>query len=227
MIYFRLPFHYNFIDHALISSLEQIKATYDGTVRQAAHILINNISKRLPLTREVIAAAILDPSIQHLQAVQTWLSKNKRTRAQVLNDVIRDYSINMVFEATTGIDETVHMHQDSQCARMALLRKHSILTKKRQSIDAELEKFINILEEEPDVLAFWRKEQSKYPLMAQIAKVILAKPATSAKSESAFSTAGAVITKRRANIDPLRAEKVLFIHDNFKLLDCDSEVADL
>lgn len=207
--------------------MEQIIATHDGTVSQAARILIKNLSKRLPLTREVIAAAILDPSIQHLQAVQTWLAKNRKTRAEVLNDVVRNYSINLDFAAQTGNDETVQMHQDSQCARMALLRKHSSLTQKRHTLDAELEKFITITEVEPDVLAFWRKEESKYPLMAQIAQVILAKPATSAKSESAFSTAGAVITKRRANIDPLRAQKVLFIHDNFKLLDCDSEVVDL
>lgn len=85
-------------------------------------------------------------------------------------------------------------------------------------LEAELSRFSNIHINEEDVLKFWREEETQFPLMAAVAKVLLCKPATSAASESAFSVAGALLSKRRATIDPLRARKILFVHDNYDLL---------
>lgn len=101
-------------------------------------------------------------------------------------------------------------------ARVKLLQKH--VRKSQNGIEFEISRFANIDVQEPDVLAFWRAEQRNFPTMAAIANVLLSKPATSASSESAFSVAGALISNRRATIDPLRARKILFIHDNYDFL---------
>lgn len=95
-------------------------------------------------------------------------------------------------------------------ARMKLLQKYG----RRSQSGIEFELSV----QEPNVLAFWNAEEHNFPTMAAVANVLLGKPATSAASESAFSVAGALIASRRSSLDPLRARKVLFIHDNYDLL---------
>lgn len=106
---------------------------------------------------------------------------------------------------------------DKMDVRMQLLRKH-MNRPTTNGIDYEIMRFANIETHESNVLEFWRVEESHFPTMASVAKVLLGKPASSAASESAFSVAGALLAKRRASIDPLRARKILFIHDNYDML---------
>lgn len=76
---------------------------------------------------------------------------------------------------------------------------------------------MDLKDEVSDVLAFWRAQVINYPNLAKLAKVLLSKPTSSAKSESAFSVSGVLLSKKRALIEPWRAQKVLFIHDNYDL----------
>lgn len=130
-------------------------------------------------------------------------------------------------ETDNSIDTAVTQQQEATAARripendirMNLLKKHSTTARREYStLESELSRFTNITDAVPDVLVFWRAEQKSYPQLAQIARAILCKPATSAKSESAFSIAGALLTKKRANLDSLRSQKILFIHDNYPFL---------
>ncbi|KYQ53514.1 hypothetical protein ALC60_00040, partial [Trachymyrmex zeteki] len=43
-------------------------------------------------------------------------------------------------------------------------------------------------------------------------------PITSSASERAFSSAGLLITAKRSALKPSKSNKILFIHDNFKLI---------
>lgn len=52
----------------------------DGVIADAAGILLQNLERRLPITEELVAAAILDPSIQHLEVIDEWLDMKKLTR---------------------------------------------------------------------------------------------------------------------------------------------------
>lgn len=54
--------------------------------------------------------------------------------------------------------------------------------------------------------------------MAAVAKILLSIPMTTSKSESSFSVAGSLMRKQRASITPFRAEKILFLHDNYDIL---------
>lgn len=102
--------------------------------------------------------------------------------------------------------------------RSMLLKKYSVFNNSSDNgLEYEVNNFVNLKDEVHVVLTFWRAQEINFPNMAKLAKVLLCKPASSAKSESAFSVAGALISKKRALIEPLRAQKVLFIHDNYKL----------
>lgn len=132
----------------------------------------------------------------------------------VLRNVIKTFAISIELEQNTESELKSNMD-----ARMKLLNKHNLSSRRSQNgLEFELVRFINIREPHPDVLGFWRTEQANFPTMAAVAKVLLCKPATSASSESAFSVAGALISSKRASLEPLRARKILFIHDNYDLL---------
>lgn len=207
-----------------ILRLQAVKETRRNVICDAADILLQNISKRIPLTEDMIAAAILDPSIQHLHVIDDWLRAERKSRSELLRNIITTYNINILCSQSEEIQSNGIRQQPQQNVdiRLFLLQKYSTVTSNSSSLEAELNRFNGVKEEVSDVLGFWRAQESNYPQLAQVARVILCKPATSAKSESAFSIAGALITKKRANIDPLRAQKVLFIHDNYNLLKCDN-----
>lgn len=172
------------------------------------------MEKRFPVTKLMVAAATLDPSIQHIAAIDNWLDEKKTTRAQLLRDVIAEMNIEMDWQSHDPQLQQMPSAKDRN-VRLMLLHKHSVPNDENNTIENELIFFKHIREDITDVLLFWKLQQSNYPCMAKIAGILLAIPATSAKSESCFSTAGALLCSRRAAIEPLRAEKILFIHDNF------------
>lgn len=56
-------------------------------------------------------------------------------------------------------------------------------------------------------LDFWIEHGKSFPKLAAVAKVVLAIPLTTSKSEGSFSVSGCVVRSRRASISPIRVEK--------------------
>lgn len=190
--------------------------TKTGVIKKAASIIIRGFEGRFPITNSMVAAALLDPSAQHLEAVRTWLFKSKKTRSEVLRDAMIEFNINIDNEQQQPQKQQNDKHISD--IRLVLLKKHSIFSNASDNdFENEVNNFVHLKEEVHDVLSFWRAQEINYPKLAKLAKVLLSKPTSSAKSESAFSVAGVLISKKRALIEPLRAEKVLFIHDNYQL----------
>jgi hypothetical protein len=79
--------------------------------------------------------------------------------------------------------------------------------KKRKKVKSELERYLTTdIEEVSDVLAWWKAHQATYPVLSQMAFDVLALPAMSTEVEKLFSSAGLVITERRARTLPDLAE---------------------
>lgn len=193
-----------------------------GVIQKAAQILLDGLENRFPITNIMIASALLDPGIQHIEAVSNWLFDTGKTRFEVLRDAMIELKID-------SIDDHVYQQQhptknSADNIRIQLLKKYSISTNSGDvGIEHEISNFQSLRDDVADVLEFWRNNEKNYPNLGKLAKVLLSKPASSAKSESAFSVAGVLLSKKRSHIDPLRAQKVLFIHDNYKL--CKSVVS--
>ncbi|KAH9754467.1 BED-type domain-containing protein [Citrus sinensis] len=60
-----------------------------------------------------------------------------------------------------------------------------------------------------DILNWWKVNQGKYPILAQMAKDILAIPVTAVASESTFSTGGRVLTPHRSRLHPTTLEALM------------------
>ena len=70
-----------------------------------------------------------------------------------------------------------------------------------------------------NTLAWWKQHAAKLPILSGVARSWLATPPTSASSERAFSASGLVITDRRYNLDSDKADKLVFIMQNYSTLE--------
>ncbi|CAA0813283.1 Zinc finger BED domain-containing protein DAYSLEEPER [Striga hermonthica] len=104
----------------------------------------------------------------------------------------------------------------------------------RENLDAELESFLYddcgtdrvelneldrylaepLLKQHPfDILAYWKINTEKYPVLSQIARDMMAIQVSTVASESAFSAAGRVIAPYRSRLDPEMVQALICSKD--------------
>jgi UDP-2,3-diacylglucosamine pyrophosphatase LpxH len=64
-----------------------------------------------------------------------------------------------------------------------------------------------------DILSWWKTHGSQYPVLAMVARDVLAIPASTVASESAFSAGGRVVDKYRSRLDPEVVEALICTKD--------------
>ena len=78
---------------------------------------------------------------------------------------------------------------------------------------SDLERYLEepLVARTPDfnILNWWKTNKGKYPILAEIAKDILAIPITTVASESAFSTGGRHLSPHRAKLHPDTLEAIM------------------
>jgi hypothetical protein len=96
----------------------------------------------------------------------------------------------------------------------------SIETKLRREFSAYMEMEMPEIEEieDWDVLRFWKDNARMFPHLSFVARIILAIPPNSAKSESDFSEAGQIKTAKRSNLNPERLDQLMLLRENWDLV---------
>ena len=95
-----------------------------------------------------------------------------------------------------------------------------MMLKRRQSsneLDRYLKDELLPRKEEVDILEWWKTNVSKYPVLSTMARDILAIPASTVPSESAFSTGGRVVSDYRSSLTPSTVEVLICLQDWLKL----------
>ncbi|XP_068328766.1 uncharacterized protein [Pyrus communis] len=83
-----------------------------------------------------------------------------------------------------------------------------------------------------DILNWWKLNGVKYPVLALIAKEVLAIPVSTVASESAFSTGGRIVNSYRSSLTPLMVERLIctqnwLMSDNISILDNETILEDI
>jgi hypothetical protein len=73
-------------------------------------------------------------------------------------------------------------------------------------------------EYEDEPLEFWKHQEKSFPILSKVAEVYLGMSAASVPVECMFSTTGLISNGKRSSVGPQKLNRVLFIHDNFKLI---------
>lgn len=148
-----------------------------------------------------------------------FISQTGKTRLEVMQQVVSDFDIKIDEKTQSPNEIPASTSNNSLVASLWAKHIHIDNNGIKSTLEDELYRFrsINAKLCEEDILQFWRTNETTFPKLAKIAKVLFGIPITSSKSEGAFSTAGCLIRKERAAITPYRIEKTLFVHDNYDL----------
>ena len=85
-------------------------------------------------------------------------------------------------------------------------------------IEKEIKQYLDLdcVDLDENVLKWWQVNESKFPLMAKVAKEMFCISATSTPSERAFSKAGNLLSNKRALLKPHKVDMILFLNKNVK-----------
>lgn len=98
-----------------------------------------------------------------------------------------------------------------------LIELHSELTVQYSELTSEIKAYLQVNVVCDDILLWWKNAKNSYPHLAQLARIVLAVPATSTPSEEVFSTAGLILSAKRTQLAPETVGKIQFIHDNYSM----------
>lgn len=201
----------------ILFSLREVLADENSSkiVETSASFLLENLNKRFPITENIIAATFLDPSTQNLPLISEFLSNNNTDMITLLTKKWYQYDVML---------DKKHLRSSPSAAkriRLELIQKH---TNSNVAIENDIEgnirkeyvKYVALSDVVDDPLLWWKKNAIAFPCLSQLARTILSFPATSASTERHFSESGTLITKKKAQLNPINAQKIMFIHDNFK-----------
>ena len=143
-------------------------------------------------------------------AMRSWFSAyNQEKNAK---DVGSDNSVIASSQDTSGHEQILDDQQ-----RLKMKFKKIIGTSSGQERKSEFDKYLAD-ECEPDnddfdILGWWRNTQKRYPILAMIARDVLAIPVSTIASESAISTGGRVLDSFRASLTPRIVEALVCAQD--------------
>jgi hypothetical protein len=80
----------------------------------------------------------------------------------------------------------------------------------KSELDRYLMEEIGKPNENFDILNWWKVNSTKFPVLAQIARIVLAIPITIVASESAFSTGGRVLNHFQSSLAPIAVEALVY-----------------
>lgn len=87
-------------------------------------------------------------------------------------------------------------------------------------IELEVKRYVDFQRKTTDssltLLEWWKVNEPMFPRLAQLAKRILAVPASSVPSERVFSLAGNIVSKKRSRINPEKVDMMIFLNMNMK-----------
>ena len=63
-------------------------------------------------------------------------------------------------------------------------------------------------------LLFLKRHQNVLPILSKLSRMVLAIPASSAKSERVFSTGSNIVTFKRTRLNPKKVEELIIIKEN-------------
>lgn len=184
---------------------------------------------RFVITDNMIIASFLDPSTHKLPAISRYLSDNHTDMMTLLvkkwkqYDVVLQPSLKSTENNKKASKPKVAKPSAAARLRLSLLEKH-IGRDISHDADLDLEdaiskeylQYVSVSTIVEDPLSWWREHSGAFPHLSSLARVMLSIPVASGSTERHFSETGALITKRKAQLDALNAERIMFIHDNFK-----------
>ncbi|CAB5359578.1 unnamed protein product [Rhizophagus irregularis] len=195
---------YNYCKQEIIRLLEQGVASCSLTLD-----LWTSRSRAGYLVILLLIASLLDPRCKSLNfANESQKNQTKALFREIYNEKRQELST-IQQQQSLSPDNTINS-----------LLQDIFANRHRRERQDEIDEYMMIEEIDVSTCPFkwWASQESRFPILSQLAKKYLAIPATSAASERLFSDAGNVMTVKRTNLSPTTFEHLIFCKRNWHLI---------
>ena len=198
--------------HLLRSAVDGLDVLHDVLVRQVQERFGNLFDED-----ELCVATVVDPRFK-LVPFDTD-ERRERDISATLSVMARESSVSSEAVAaapppsqdSSSTSSSIWAKLDATAARPAMATSSSADVCRNQ-LDSYLPGAGIARDGNP--LTWWAANRSTFPVVASVARKMLAVPATSVASERLFSKAGDVITKKRNHLSASKADKLCFLMEN-------------
>ena len=104
-----------------------------------------------------------------------------------------------------------------------LLAADQLSASQPANLDEEIAAYLDLptIPRTSSARVWWRENESRFPVLARVARRYLAAPCTSVASERLFSSAGQVYTDQRSRLAADKAEMIVFVKHNLRAINFD------
>ncbi|XP_052792222.1 E3 SUMO-protein ligase ZBED1-like [Mya arenaria] len=189
-------------DTALVASM---KTTFRDEMTERFQPGRDETAESLPML-----ASLLDPRYKKL----SFLPRQLRRRTHTMLEGRLD-----------DVPFKVSSRDDGDCATPAKRpRLEFMVTAPESSVEDDLQLYLaEKMDDATPALEWWRRNENRFPKVVQVARSVLAVPATSVPSERVFSSAGLVLNKLRNRLNSDIVGAILFLNKNMRSVKCDTE----
>lgn len=210
-----LPMMYQLTKH-----LAECEADFP-MIKRCKAAMLDDLSKRYDgekVQRLLQKASIVDPRFKHL----AWIKDETK---EEWYQSIREYCIAIGRELdddNSGTEEAESVQQGDSGGGFFDEEMFTPVHKERldvpTKVDDEIQRYLRepVPDENCNAVEWWKSRKIGYPILHQVAARFLMVQATSVASERVFSTAGAIVTKKRSALAPTNVNMLLFLNKNCK-----------
>ena len=179
--------------------------------------LLSDFPTKIQITKEMMAASLLDPILKDSQALKDAIELEFLTSAQLLIEYLAKYKISA---SSTGESQSTsaQVNPDDQWRQKYIVQRCD-----SDCLSDMVSKYLNsTFSVNVRMKEHWRANPGP---LAELANVFCSMQMTSVASERTFSVSGSLVTTKRGSIDPLNVKMLMFINRNFDF--CSSTLSQL
>jgi hypothetical protein len=176
----------------------------------------------------ILVAALLDPryklslytkiSVEEIFGEESgklvWEAINTSV-TELFEEYKTMYAPNEEFVQVVDVDKSKRVSRGMLKEKIAKKMKLNICSTSTNK--SKLEKYLSEETEDPeskiDILAWWKVNSNRFPVLGHMARDVLAIPITTVASESAFSTGGRILDDFRTSLTPFMLEALVCTQD--------------
>ncbi|XP_062511236.1 E3 SUMO-protein ligase ZBED1-like [Corticium candelabrum] len=215
--------------HHLTENVLQLQETDSSVIKNMKRNMVSNLGSRyqsLSISNLLDCACFLDPRFKSLPFMSE--DNRKKLHTFVLEEAIDHYeSLNSDTEPAASEEKNEdqlplpkkHKSELGQLlGDMFTNLSQAKQVTSRDKAENVLQKYLDepCLNIDENALKWWEQNSSRFPAISKIAQRLLCIPATSTPAERLFSTAGNIISSKRANLDPDNASMLCFLAENLQ-----------
>jgi len=206
----------------LISLTELLDSkSSSAIIKVSTRFLLDRLDTRFPVSENMIVAGFLDPSMHKMNIISRYC----REKEIDMTDLLVKKWIQYEPELNTTLSKQPHPSKPKESLsavrklRIELIQKYAGESTSEDGLENRIQQeyltYSSVNDVVDDPLEWWKTHEAAFPYLSALARTILGIPSSSGATEHQFSDTGYFVNKKKANLDPLTMEMVMFVHDNF------------